>query len=263
MSQTSDMAAGEPGPSYEQVAERLARGPHMNVGARMRIGMIMPSVNTVADPQIQWMLPADIQLHTTRIKLVGQTAEDLEIMLQELDRCALLLADAQPQRILFHCTAASMLSPEMGPRICNQITSLTGIPATDTASSVIAAFKALGARKIVLVSPYHPSVNEHEVEFFSHFGVTVVRDRALDLESSRFGLVEPLEWFKVVTENRHPDADAYFVSCAGARATEVIDSLEQALGRPVVTSNSAATWHSLRESGVDDKIEGFGRLLRL
>src|SRR5690606_10740550 len=123
-----------------------------------------------------------------------------------------------------------MLSPEMGERICRQITDLVGIPATDTAGSVIAALRAVGARKIALVSPYHPSVNEHEVEFFSHFGIEVVHDRALDLQSDQFGLVEPLEWFKVVSEARHPGADAYFISCAGARATEVIAPLEAALG---------------------------------
>lgn len=244
----------------QKVAEMLANQPPMNTGSRLRIGMIMPSVNYVADPQIQTMLPENIQLHTTRIKLVGQSEEDLQKMLDELDNCASLLADARPQRILFHCTAASMLSPEMGGEICKQITDLTGIPATDTADAVISAFETLGAKKIVLVSPYHPSVNEHEIEFFSHFGIEVLKDHALGLEGSQFGEVKPIEWYKVVLENRHPDADAYFISCAGARATEVISSMEEALGKPVVTSNSAVTWRCLRQSGVNDRITEYGQL---
>jgi maleate isomerase len=61
-------------------------------------------------------------------------------------------------------------------------------------------------------------------------------------------------------EWRHPEADAYFLSCAQMRIAEVIGLLERDLGRPVVTSNQAAAWHALRESGIHDKVPGFGAL---
>ena len=63
-------------------------------------------------------------------------------------------------------------------------------------------------------------------------------------------------------EHRHEDADAYFISCAQVRAAEVIETLERDLQRPVVTSNQAAAWHCLRESGIRDKVAGFGTLFR-
>ena len=62
--------------------------------------------------------------------------------------------------------------------------------------------------------------------------------------------------------HRDPTADAYFLSCAQTRTAEVIEVLEHDLGRPVITSNQAALWHCLRESGLHDCIPGFGRLLR-
>ena len=33
------------------------------------------------------------------------------------------------------------------------------------------------------------------------------------------------------------------------------------LGKPVIAINTATYWHALRQSGIDDKVQGFGRLL--
>ena len=59
-----------------------------------------------------------------------------------------------------------------------------------------------------------------------------------------------------------PEADAIFISCGALRACEVIDEIGQATGKPVVTSNQAMLWHCLRLAGIDDKLEGLGRLFR-
>jgi maleate isomerase len=247
-------------------AERAAAAPPpaINIGPRLRIGMMIPSVNFVADPQIQAMLPAGVQLHTTRMKLVGSSDEEMHAMVKEVDQCAQLLADADPQRILFHCTAASTISVDMGPKICRRITDLTGIPATDTAAAIVAAFQALGVRKIVMVTPYPHNVNAHEVEYFGHFGIEVLREHGLGLFGGReFARIPPDEWYRLVMENRHEDADAYFISCAQVRAAEVIETLEGELKRPVVTSNNAVAWRCLRQSGIADQVSGFGRLLRM
>ena len=65
-----------------------------------------------------------------------------------------------------------------------------------------------------------------------------------------------------VTDNKREDGNAYFVSCAAIRATDVIESLETALDKPVVTSNSVVMWHILQRVGATDSISGFGRLLQ-
>lgn len=59
-----------------------------------------------------------------------------------------------------------------------------------------------------------------------------------------------------------PEAEAIFVSCSALRSLDVLEDLEQDAGKPVVTSNQAMIWETLRLAGVDDKIEGYGKLLR-
>jgi maleate isomerase len=71
----------------------------------------------------------------------------------------------------------------------------------------------------------------------------------------------PEVWIELGRENKDSRADAYLVSCTAVRSAEVIDELELELGRPVVTSNQAITWHCLRKAGIQDKVPGFGALL--
>ena len=57
-------------------------------------------------------------------------------------------------------------------------------------------------------------------------------------------------------------SEALFISCTGLRTSGLIDDLEKRLGRPVVTSNQALSWASLRAAGVADRVMGQGRLMR-
>lgn len=237
--------------------------PTIRLGWRLRLGMLIPSVNTVAEPQLAAMLPDGVSLHTTRLKLTGSTEEELLGMVERAEEAALLLADAEPQRILFHCTAVTTFDFGMVERIRDRITGATGLPTDVTAEGIVAALRAVGAGRVVMVTPYIQPVNDREVAYLQHHGLSVLTEHGLGLPGGKaFATVEPAEWYRIVMARRHPDADAYFLSCAQTRTAEVIEALEHDLGRPVVTSNSGALWHCLRQAGLRDAVPGFGSLLR-
>ena len=247
----------------QDTTARPIGAPTINLGWRLRLGVIQASVNTVAEPQMQAMVPPGVYLHTTRLKLVGSDDDEVLAMADKVEEAASLLADADPQRILFHCTATSTFNLDISDSVAERITRATGIPAHATSACIVAALRTLGARKIVMATPYIRSINEREVRFFAAHGIEVVDEFGLDLPGGRaFRQVEPAEWYRLVLAHRHSDADAYFISCANVRAAEVIETLEQDLKRPVVTSNTAAVWRLLRESGIRDSIANFGILLR-
>jgi maleate isomerase len=60
----------------------------------------------------------------------------------------------------------------------------------------------------------------------------------------------------------NPDAEAIFMSCGALRSLEVVDEIEKAVKKPVIVSNQAMIWETLRLAGIQDRIEGYGRLLR-
>jgi maleate isomerase len=237
-------------------------GPHaIRYGWRLRIGMLLPSVNRVAEPEISAMLPEGVSLHTTRLKLVGSTREELLAMTEKVEEGASLLADAV-DLVVFHCTAVSTFDPAMEGNLKRRIEQATGKPSMTTSEAITCAFRTLGVRRIVLISPYIKATNEREIAFLAHHGIEVLRDAGMEIsEGSRMSSVEPGEWYRYTLAHQHPEADAYFLSCTAIRAAPVIAALERDLGKPVVTSNQAMAWHALRSSGVRDQLREFGRLL--
>lgn len=233
--------------------------PVINYGTRLRLGVMFPSANYVAEPQITAMLPPGVSLHTTRLHL----GENRLAMLDRLEEAVGLLTDAQVHTLAFHCTAVTMWQLDMAEIISARIKACTDTPAVITSTAVVAALRDVGAQRIVLVSPYKQVTNDHEIALLAHYGITVLSDRALGVEGAgAMGQVTPETWIDVVKEMRDDSADAYFVSCTAIKSAEVIDRLEAELGRPVVTSNQAMLWQALRQSGISDSVAGFGLLLR-
>jgi maleate isomerase len=58
-----------------------------------------------------------------------------------------------------------------------------------------------------------------------------------------------------------PQAQAVFLSGTGMPTIQILEALEQDLGKPAVSANSAMMWHALRLAGVRHPISGYGRLL--
>lgn len=233
----------------------------INYGQRAKLGMMLPSSNSIAEPQIAAMLPPGVSLHTTRLRL--RSGREALGMLEKLEDAAQLMADAAVDRLIFHCTAVSMHAPEIPAQIAERVAAITPIPLTITSEAVLAALGALGASKIVLMTPYDRATNGREVNFLRHNGITVLKERGLGIDGGvKMAAVEPETWFRETVALRDPAAEAYFVSCTTIRSADVIEALEDALGKPVITSNQAMLWQALRETGISDPIAGFGRLLR-
>ena len=235
----------------------------INYGLRGRLGLIMPSGNQAAEPQFQAMLPAGVSMHATRLKLTGSAEAELLAFAERVEEAAELVADSQVDLVLFHCTAVSTYSTELEASILQRIRSASGRPATATSEAIATALRTLGARRIVMLSPYIDAVNQREEAYFRAAGFEIVGSAGLaKTDANAMMAVTPEEWSEMALAHRDDRADAYLLSCTTVRSTDVADRLEGLLGRPVVTSNTAAAWHCLRTLGVKDSVPGFGRLLR-
>jgi maleate isomerase len=230
---------------------------------RGRIGMLLPSTNSVAEPQIQGMLPDGVTFHTTRLKLKGSREADIMGMIAGVEDGAKLLADASPDLIVFHCTAASMFKTGLDDEIIGRIERATGLPATSTSKAVLDALRTLGARRIALTTPYIQETNAREVAFLESHQITVLSETGMGIagDGLQMAAVEPGTWYRRVTAQQDSAADAYFISCTAIRSAEVIEPLERDLERPVVTSNQAMVWHTLKTVGVRERRPGYGRLM--
>ena len=234
----------------------------INYGTRAKLGMLLPSGNQAAEPQFHAMLPAGVSLHTTRLKLTGSSEKDLLAMTERVEEAAELAADAGADLLVFHCTAVSTFSVALEQAIKQRVAKASGKPVTATSEAIVAALRAVGAKKIVMLSPYIEAINQREAVYFKAAGFEILDWAGLDCpDANAMMAVTPEKWREFTLAHRHPDADAYLISCTTVRSADVAEELEAALGRPVLTSNTAAVWHCLRTMGIADRVQGFGHLL--
>lgn len=234
----------------------------IDYGERLRIGMLVPSGNVIIEPQVNAMLPPGVALYATRLPLRGSSEGELLAMAQNVEEAARLLGHATVAQIAFNCTAVSTFSKAMEQDIRQRIASASGLPALMTSAAIVEALQALGARRIVLLTPYIPEVNAREVAFLEGEGLEILAEAGMGLNTnSEMARLQPAVFLELAGKHRDSRADAYLLSCTAVRSAEVIDRLERDLGRPVVTSNQAITWHCLRQGGIADKVRGFGALL--
>ena len=98
----------------------------IDYGSRLRLGVIVPSGNVIAEPQIHAMLPEGVVAYMTRLELRGSSEPELLEMSRHVESGAKLLSDAQVDAVVFHCTAVSTFSPSMGEDIEGRIAKASG-----------------------------------------------------------------------------------------------------------------------------------------
>lgn len=236
----------------------------IDYGDRARIGLMIPSGNQVCEAEIHAMLPAGVAALVTRLELRGSSEAELLRMLDSLEAAAGLLADARPQLIGFHCTAVSTFAPAMADGIVRRIEAASRRPGTATADAILAALAALGARRVLLVTPYIAAVHEREIAFLAAHGTAVTGGAMMGLNTNAEMAELPPE--RIAEQARHamaaaPSADACFISCTAIRSGGLIAPLEGEFGIPVLTSNQAMAWHMLRRCGIAGSAPGFGALM--
>jgi maleate isomerase len=227
-----------------------------------RLGVLVPSGNSVAETELRAMLPDEVTMLTTRLALRGSSEAELLAMLTDLDNAASLVGHAEPDLIAFHCTAVSTFAPHLAGEIRDRVTAATGRPAIATADAILGAFRVLDARRVLLVTPYLEAVHRREIDFLAAHGLTVAGGSWLgvDRNTEMAGIAPAAIAAQVREAASGVEADVCFISCTAIRSAGLIAELETTLGMPVITSNQVLVWHALRSLGIDRRVSGFGRL---
>ena len=219
-----------------------------------RIGLIVPSSNTVAEVDFYRRLPADCTLHTARMYLEETTPEGEAVMLDEhLPRAATDLATARPDVTVFACTSAGALSGNAyEARLIDGIGSQTGGATFSVAASVRRAIRATGGQRVGVITPYVDSLNEKIAQSLQDDGLEVAAIHGLAItENFTIAEVEPERIAQFAVECfAGSDIEMLFASCTNFRAFDAREDMHQALGVPVVTSNQAALAAVLDHLGV-------------
>jgi maleate isomerase len=213
-------------------------------GSGRRVGLLVPSSNTVMEPDLWGALPPGVALHTARMYLEDTTPEGERRMLDEhVLPAARDLATARPDLIVFGCTSAGALrGNRYDAELCARISELSGVPTVSVIAAVRQAIAATGARRVGVVTPYVEELNRPIRESLEADGVEVAAIAGLGIaDNFQIARVPPARICDFAEQTlRGLDVDLAFVSCTNFPAYTALPELERRLDRPVVTSNQAA-----------------------
>ena len=239
------------------------------MAARKRIGLLVPSTNTTCEADFQLVAPRGYTIHGQRLWLTNDAlGEDGMLRMNgEIETGARYLATASVDAISYGCTTGSFFKgPGWDREMIALIERTAGVPAVATSPSVVEALRSFGARRISVATPYPEWNNQRLRAYLEAQGFEVLNLEA-EPHAARSGNQgindqDPSVIVDFASRACRPEADALLCSCTAWRSVEAVEAVEQRTGKPVVTSNQASIWMTLRRLGHASPIAGFGRLLR-
>ena len=229
---------------------------------QQKIGIIVPSWNTVMEYETQRLSGDRASVHSMRIPHTADTEEKLMGMSTQAPDAAKLLAHAKVNVIGYGCTASGFLhTPAQDKALATRIQAETGIPCATSSRAIVDGLRALGAKRLSLASPYEPWLNERLKLYLTADGFEVLAMQGLATEAHSSITRERI--LALVDEVVRPETEAIFISCSNFRTVEIIDTVEKKYQLPVVTSNASMMWAMLRLMNDKRDVPGAGRLFKL
>ena len=140
-------------------------------------------------------------------------------------------------------------------------------PESKVTTPITAAVKAinkLGIKKISIFTPYTKKINDSIVKYFKDQNIIINSLTYFDIDSDLdIGKVDEDHLFDVLSKIDLADSEALFVSCTALPVLSIINKLEEKINKVVLSSNQTLIWDSLNAIDYKEKIEGFGKLLRI
>jgi maleate isomerase len=235
--------------------------------ARIRLGMLTPSSNTVLEPVTSAMLAGldDVTAHFSRFP-VTEIALSPGALAQFDDAPILaaagLLAHAKVDVIAWNGTSSGWLGFDADERLVSRITAETGIAATTSMLALNEVLAAQGAKRVAFVTPYLDAVQARIVANYATLGFDCVAERHLGLQDNfSFCQVDAATLAGMVRSVATARPDAIAVICTNLRAAGLVEALEAETKIPVYDTIATAVWKSLLMAGADPaRVAGWGRL---
>ena len=231
-----------------------------------RVGLIILATDHTTEVDFQRLVASDrIGVYVARIPYANPvTPENLRAMQPSLTAAAaLILPDETLDVVMYSCTSASVVIGDA--EIATAINAAKpDTPVVTPTAAAVRGLKALGARRISVLTPYTIETSRPMADYFSALGFEIDRFTCLGFTDDReMARIAPSEIVAFAKEAMAPESDALFISCTAVRAAGVIAEIEAAIGKPAVSSNYSTAWACLRLSGDNEARPRLGRLMAL
>ncbi len=230
-----------------------------------RIGLVALSTDHTTEVDFARILaPAGIGVYVNRIPFANPvTPETLAAMERDLaEGAALILPGEELDAIVYGCTSASVCIGDAAVR-AQVAKGKPGCPVVTPVSAALNGLRAMGARRISVLTPYTVQTSRPMAAMFEAEGLSIDRFTCLNMTDDRdMARIAPDDLVELAATAADPVSDALFISCTAVRAAGVIDRIEAATGSAALSSNYAAAWNVARICGLSAALAP-GRLMTL
>jgi maleate cis-trans isomerase len=238
-------------PAVKRPSERLEK----------RLGLIVPSVNVVLEPDFYRTVPENVTVHSQRVWVqphgwseddaveLANTSERLIAMNLEAAEAARYLATARVDTLVYGCTSGGFfLGAAEEDSMLAGMRRVTELPVVAASPAILAALRTIGAKRISVASPYPSAVNGRLKDYLSMSGFEVLvieQDPRAASGSKAISAESPSEIADFGARICAPGSEAIVCPCTAWRAFEAVGQLETSLGIPAITANEAMIWLAL------------------
>ena len=244
--------------------EQIDIEPHLTDIPNPRVGVVTLSTDFTIEQdfrRICYNIPIDI--FTNRIPFENPLTQ--ENYLKMADHLPKIVENILPNQkldvVAYGCTSGTIAIGE--ERITSQIhKTKPGVYVTTPITAALRAFEKLEINKIAILTPYPKLVNKTVYDYLKKRKIEIDSFSGFNLEyDSDIAKVDPQHLIRTVKNIDHSDVDAIFVSCTALRIVEVLQEIEDLIKKPIISSNQAIIWDSIRSTQINSSIEGYGKLL--
>lgn len=220
--------------------------------AKTYVGVVCPFDMALDHELWRWM-PDGVSLVFTRTPYYDGTvglgmAEEISDY-GEVQNAVRSLIAIGPAVVTYACTSGSFVHGVGGAQSLSRSMVAVGAPkAVTTSESLLMALDALGVTKVAVATPYLAELTDRLASFLEQGGKTVVSHEGLGLDRDIWKVSYPATC-ELIRRADRADAEAIFVSCTNLPTYDLIASMEQELGKPVLTANQVTAWAALRLIG--------------
>ncbi|HYC47899.1 MAG TPA: aspartate/glutamate racemase family protein [Burkholderiales bacterium] len=224
-------------------------------------GVLIPSTNTTVETELS-RLPESYQAHYARCMTSTPGSPFAPSRDEEVDYQSKLLATAKVEMVILVQTSASLFDENYDDNVIARISAAAKVPAITSARAMGQALRALGARRIALVSPYSEEVNALARDYFStQHGLEITTLLGFAAKDAyAIGQLDPQHARNAFEKIDLSGVEAVAIPGANFPTMKSIPAWERELGKPVVSSTQAAVWAMAKQLG-GERIAGYGRLL--
>jgi maleate isomerase len=234
-------------------------------GHRARIGYTSPPYLTETFPyEFYKMVPAGVTLVLTTLAIKEITDEAVKRSVEMTLEAAGEMGRAGVDLVVFGGVPLNLsLGYDGLETTMRETEQKIGVPVTSSVTAQINALRRLEARKVALVHPFSDSAG-FDPDYVRHYGFELCGIKGAGKQVGDLARISsdvPRQLARALYQD-HPEADTLYFPAPHWGIIDIIDPLEKEFGVNVVTAIQAIVWESLRRCGLQDQIEGYGRLLR-